>query len=138
MEVGLLPPGSYLVRLRAEGHEPWERAIQLRAGDRAQLVATLAEIEPEPERSVERAPVARREREPAAPPGRVSINSRPWSKVYVGSRLLGTTPIGDVEVQSGSVRLRFVDRDGVEHVRSISVPPGGHAREFFDLRSEAE
>src|SRR5690606_7024422 len=43
MEIGVLEPGSYLVRLRAEGHETWERTIDLRAGDRAQLVATLAE-----------------------------------------------------------------------------------------------
>ncbi|UJR84962.1 Hypothetical protein I5071_70410 [Sandaracinus amylolyticus] len=149
MEIGLLPPGHYLVRLRAEGHDGWERAIDLRAGDRAQLVAVLSaiapvveedEVEAEPPAAAEpRTPrTSRREREPAAPPGRVSINSRPWSKVYVGGRLLGTTPIGDVEVQSGSVRLRFVDRDGEEHVRSITVPPGGHAREFFDLRAQAE
>ncbi|AKF11531.1 serine/threonine-protein kinase [Sandaracinus amylolyticus] len=148
MEIGLLSPGRYLVRLRADGHDDWERAIDLRAGDRAQLVAVLSanapDLEEEEEEAAEPEPVARavrpsrREREPAAPPGRVSINSRPWSKVYVGGRLLGTTPIGDVEVQSGSVRLRFVDRDGEEHVRSITVPPGGHAREFFDLRAQAE
>jgi serine/threonine-protein kinase len=73
---------------------------------------------------------------PAAAPGHLAINTRPWSRVFIGSRLLGTTPIGNVEVPSGSVHLRFVDRDGVEHDRTVSVPAGGDAREFFDLSAD--
>ncbi|MDQ3035449.1 MAG: PEGA domain-containing protein, partial [Myxococcota bacterium] len=143
MEIAGIEPGTYFVRLRAEGHVDWERSIDIRAGERAHVVATLAALEPEreddaPSIASASADRPRRERERARPPGRLSINSRPWSKVYVGSRLLGTTPIGDVEVQSGSVRLRFVDRDGAQHVRTITVPPEGHAREYFDLREDAE
>ena len=73
---------------------------------------------------------------PAAAPGHLAINTRPWSRVFIGSRLLGTTPIGNVEVPSGSVHLRFVDRDGVEHTRTVSVPAAGDAREFFDLSAD--
>jgi len=71
--------------------------------------------------------------EPAAPPGRLSINTRPWSKVYVRGRLLGTTPIGGSRVPSGVVGLRLVDRDGRTHNRTVRVEPGGEARVFFDL-----
>jgi serine/threonine-protein kinase len=172
MEIAMLEPGRVQVRLTADGYEPWERALEIRAGERAHLVAQLAAVRSAPERprSGEAGSRERRERERhestrtgtspnlstaasasesaardegtgprrGAPTGYISVNSRPWSKVYVGSRLLGTTPIGSVEVESGTVRLRLVDRDGVEHIRTITVPTGGHAREFFDLRAATE
>jgi hypothetical protein len=53
--------------------------------------------------------------------------------VYVGARLLGTTPIADARVASGVVRLRLVDRDNRTHARSVRVAPGGSARVFYDL-----
>jgi serine/threonine-protein kinase len=68
-----------------------------------------------------------------APAGRLSINTRPWSKVYVGTRLLGTTPIGEEAVPSGTVRLRLVDRDGNTHNRTVEVRAGDETRVFFDL-----
>ncbi|MBN8616336.1 MAG: hypothetical protein J0L92_37470, partial [Deltaproteobacteria bacterium] len=69
----------------------------------------------------------------ARPPGMLSIDTRPWSKVYVGQRLLGTTPIAEAEVQSGSVRLRIVDRDGRVFTRTITVPPNQEHRVFYDF-----
>jgi hypothetical protein len=69
----------------------------------------------------------------ARPPGLLSIDTRPWSKVYVGSRLLGTTPIAEAEVQSGTVRLRLVDRDGRIFTRTITVPPHEEHRVFYEL-----
>ena len=72
-----------------------------------------------------------------AEPGRISINTRPWSKVYLGARLLGTTPIGRVNVPAGNVRLRLVDRDGNVHRENVRVEPGGEARVFYDLREQA-
>jgi serine/threonine-protein kinase len=66
--------------------------------------------------------------------GSLSINTRPWSKVYVGSRLLGTTPIGAAEVRAGDVVLRLVDRDGNTHRRTVRVAPGERASAFFDLQ----
>ena len=62
------------------------------------------------------------------------MNTRPWSKVYVGRRLLGTTPIGRSRVPSGTVRLRLVDRDGQEHRRTVRVPAGEHVTQSFNLR----
>jgi len=65
--------------------------------------------------------------------GTLSLNTRPWSKVYAGSRLLGTTPIGAARVPAGSVRLRLVDRDGTTHHRVVRVEAGHEAEAFFDL-----
>ncbi len=56
---------------------------------------------------------------PAQQTGRLSINTRPWSKVYLGKRLLGTTPLADVPVPRGTLNLRLVDRDGNTHIRQV-------------------
>ena len=119
----MIPPGTYDVTVSLDGHETYEGRITVVAGRRAALTADL-------ERARRRA-AARR---PQGPPGQLSLNTRPWSKVYLGRRLLGTTPIGRVEVPSGTVRLRLVDRDGAEHRRAVRVPAGGHVTESFDLR----
>jgi serine/threonine protein kinase len=51
--------------------------------------------------------------------GRLSINTRPWSTVYLGKRLLGTTPLADVAVPRGALNLKLVDRDGRVHIRRL-------------------
>ncbi|MDB4991255.1 MAG: serine/threonine protein kinase [Myxococcaceae bacterium] len=51
--------------------------------------------------------------------GRLSINTRPWSTVYLGKRLLGSTPLADVPVPRGALNLKLVDRDGRVHIRRV-------------------
>ena len=99
------------------GYRAWEGDVEILDGDVARI---LAELVPAP-------------REPVAPPGSLSINTRPWSKVYIGSRLLGTTPIAEVSVPSGTVRLRLVDRDGATHTKTVRVSAGATERVFYDL-----
>jgi serine/threonine-protein kinase len=136
LELGLLEPGEWNVRLHLEEHEDWEDTVELRGGERLRVFGELRPIR-RAGRPTGRDPGETRvEPPPAAEPGRLSLNTRPWSRVYLGSRLLGTTPLGDVELPSGTARLRLVDRDGVEHTRTVGVPPGGHVREFFDLSSD--
>jgi serine/threonine-protein kinase len=50
----------------------------------------------------------------------LSINTRPWSTVYLGGKLLGTTPLADVAVPQGALMLKLVDRDGRVHVRRVA------------------
>src|SRR5690606_11212238 len=105
-------------------HRDFTGSVTVEPGGRATILGEL-----------ERVPTARpdRDRPAAGPPGQLSLNTRPWSKVYLGRRLLGTTPVR-VTVPSGPQRLLFVDRDGSEHRRTVRVPPGGHVTESFDLR----
>ena len=112
-----MQPGTYLVHIEHPDLRPWDEEIEVRPGETTDVEPTLVP----------------RERAPAAPPGHLSINTRPWSKVYVGPRLLGTTPIGEAQVPSGSVRLRIVDRDGRTFSRSVRVPAGGSETVFYDL-----
>jgi serine/threonine-protein kinase len=153
MQVALLPPGAWPVHLSLAGYDDWESTVTLTAGQRLEIAHTLVATArpPEPTRvAIAPTTTTRTQRTPrdthatappppstpAAAPAHLSINTRPWSRVFVGSRLLGTTPIGNVEVPSGNVHLRFVDRDGVEHTRSVTIPAGGEAREFFDLTTD--
>jgi len=53
--------------------------------------------------------------------GRLSINTRPWSTVYLGKRMLGTTPLADIAVPLGALNLRLVDRDGKVHIRRLAA-----------------
>mgnify|MGYP000920356957 FL=1 len=136
--IGDLPVGEYDITMSLDGFADWTERVTVREGRplevearlRRVVVATRPRGTPREETPREAEPP--REAAPAAV-GRISINTRPWSKVYVGERLLGTTPIGNAEVPSGAVRLRIVDRDGTEHTRSIRVEPGADERVFYDL-----
>ncbi|AKF10280.1 serine/threonine-protein kinase [Sandaracinus amylolyticus] len=118
-----LPAGAHLVHAERPDHRSYDVGIDVRAGESIEVELAWA---PLPRAAAEaRGPVAR--------PGHLSINTRPWSKVYVGSRLLGTTPIGEANVPSGTVRLRIVDRDGRTFSRTVRVQPGGDESVFYDL-----
>jgi serine/threonine-protein kinase len=136
--IGDLPVGEYDITMSLEGFADWTERVTVREGRPLEVEARLRRVvvATRPRNTAteprETTPPPPREPPPAAV-GRISINTRPWSKVYVGERLLGTTPIGNAEVPSGSVRLRIVDRDGAEHTRSIRVEPGADERVFYDL-----
>jgi serine/threonine protein kinase len=76
--------------------------------------------------------------------GLLSINSHPWSTVYLGSQgsgargatrfaVLGTTPLANVAVPRGVLTLKLVDRDGHVHLRRL--PRSKHLKRsaFFDF-----
>ncbi|MAQ18128.1 MAG: hypothetical protein CMN30_25445 [Sandaracinus sp.] len=131
---GDLAAGTYTVAVTLAGRQPHEEEITIAAGEETSVeprLRAMAAI-----RAPRRRAPSMRETMAAAPAGRgtLSVNTRPWSKVYVGGQLLGTTPIGRAAVNSGTVRVQLVDRDGNEHTRSVQVGVGEDARVFWDLR----
>ncbi len=125
--LGDIVPDRYETRLELEGYRDWTATVDVQPGREAEISAELRRRR-DPSRMV-----AMMRAQTTGAAGSISINTRPWSKVYVGSRLLGTTPIGRAEVPSGSVTLRIVDRDGNEHRRQANVGAGEDTRLFFDL-----
>jgi serine/threonine-protein kinase len=112
-----LAPGTYRIRVERAGFEPYEAETAIAAGEVARVeVALIASQAAAPART-----------------GSLSVNTRPWSRVFVGGRSLGTTPIGGATVPAGTVRLRLVDRDGTTHERTVRVRPNEETRVFFDL-----
>jgi hypothetical protein len=58
-----------------------------------------------------------------------AIQAIPWAKVYLGSRLLGETPLTAVRLPAGEQRLRFVNEPlGVDQVEIIVVRPGDNPK----------
>ena len=58
-----------------------------------------------------------------------AIQAIPWAKVYLGSRLLGETPLTAVRLPAGEQRLRFVNEPlGIDQVKVIVVRPGDNPK----------
>ncbi|MDW8246204.1 MAG: serine/threonine-protein kinase [Sandaracinaceae bacterium] len=148
------PPGRHVVRVEESGYLPFVTSVDVRPGERTVLRAVLVKETEQESRGGNRPevpPTRRRHHakeqargsakpdEPSQAPSSMageatlSLNTRPWSKVYLGSRLLGTTPIGNVAVPAGRLELRLIDRDGNEHRKHLELRPGEHERLFFDL-----
>lgn len=53
--------------------------------------------------------------------GYLSVDTMPWSKVYLGGRLLGTTPLGNVRVPAGRHSLRLVNPERGERTIGVTI-----------------
>lgn len=67
--------------------------------------------------------------------GKLYLHTNPWSKVRLGGRNLGTTPLQGVSLRAGSHTLRFIDAEGRTHSKRVRIRPGADTKVFFDLRS---
>src|SRR6185295_4034553 len=65
---------------------------------------TTGPLEPGDHRTldVELHPLTKKRRAPSRPSGTLTVRTVPWSKVYDGARLLGTTPLANVALSAGS------------------------------------
>jgi eukaryotic-like serine/threonine-protein kinase len=70
-----------------------------------------------------------------AKPGKLSINTRPWSTVYLGNRVLGTTPLANISVPRSMLTLKLVDRDGNVHLRRLSRTRAIERSAFYDFQT---
>jgi len=70
----------------------------------------------------------------ALPPGRVSLNARPWAEVLMDGVRIGETPIADREVPLGSHELVFRHPTLGEQRRTIVVTLNETVRLGVDLR----
>ena len=113
LTVRSLEPGTYEVTIRRSGRRTWTGSIEIAAGAQATL-----------ERDLEQEATRR---------AHLSVNTRPWSKVYLGRRLLGTTPISRARVPSGTLQLRLVDGSGRAHRRTVRLGAGESESVFFPL-----
>ena len=82
--------------------------------------------EPNPYRSSE--PVATADpapRAPAAPSGKLRVNSRPWSQVFIDGKAYGNTPRLNIELTAGSHTLKLVNEEfKVEKTLDVQITAG--------------
>ena len=65
--------------------------------------------------------------------GLLSLDTRPWSTVYLGKQLLGTTPLIGVIVPRGDLTLKLVDAQGRVYTRIVAESEEQTRRAFFDF-----
>jgi len=109
-------PGEHEVILTLAGREPVVREVEVEAGHSS----TLSVILPPPE---EETPSRRRRAT-----GTLAIATTPWSEVYLGDRLLGTTPLTNVRLPAGTHTLTLRARGRIPHRRTVQIRPGRQTR----------
>lgn len=92
--------------------------------------APTSEGEAEGEAGEETAP---EEEAPARPPGRLWLRTEPWSRVRLGRRDLGTTPIVNAPVPAGDHVLRARDPDGHLHRIRVRIRSGRPTKRVVTL-----
>jgi eukaryotic-like serine/threonine-protein kinase len=81
---------------------------------------------------------ARAEPKPSAAPksgsGRLSLDTRPQTEVYLGQKSLGTTPLVGVELSPGHQVLQLVNEDkGISQSFEVDIRAGETTQKRLDL-----
>ncbi|HOX42025.1 MAG TPA: serine/threonine-protein kinase [Myxococcota bacterium] len=119
---GLERTRAHQLRLRLEGHQPWDKLVEF---GEAESVAVSAELQavPKPEPPPKRPPV--RPPPPEAPAmGTLNVNVSPgWAYVYVdGVKQERPTPLLGLRLKAGPHTIRLVNpKQGKEAVRKVTL-----------------
>jgi serine/threonine-protein kinase len=129
-----IDPGDHVIELDLNGHNRWRKTVTIEPGAteaiRAQLQsdpAAKAATEPDDEQPID--PVNY---------GLLTLDTTPPSKVFLGGRRLGSTPLESVEVPSGQYQITLMIAGGRRFKRSIVIRTGRTTRHNFDLLAIAE
>ncbi|HZS35798.1 MAG TPA: protein kinase [Polyangia bacterium] len=117
-----LAAGTHRVSVERKGYLARELSVQLGAGEHRTLDVVL------------RAGQTRGHVPPRAAAGFLTVRTVPWSKVFEGSRLLGTTPLANVHLSEGSHALTFVNPDLPPVHKTVTVRAGEESRLSFELK----
>ena len=70
----------------------------------------------------------------AAARGYLTVNSLPWSRVFLDGQFVGNTPLVRMEVRAGSVRVQLRGPEGTLRQAFEAVVRAGATRSYaFDL-----
>jgi serine/threonine-protein kinase len=67
--------------------------------------------------------------------GVLRINSRPWSRVYVDGRMLGSTPQMNIVLGAGRHTVTLVNPDfGLQRVLTVQIKPNETVTKIIELQ----
>ncbi|MCP4504479.1 MAG: PEGA domain-containing protein [Deltaproteobacteria bacterium] len=67
-------------------------------------------------------------------PGTITINTKPWAKIFVDGQPLGSTPIFKVKIKAGRHKVRLLNEaKGIDVTKSIVVKPGKLTKKNWKL-----
>ncbi|HWE29503.1 MAG TPA: protein kinase [Polyangia bacterium] len=116
--------GMHRVVVDKKGYTPRELAVQLGDGEHRTLDV---ELRPGAKRVV-------RVVQQRVPQGYLTVRTVPWSKVFEGARLIGTTPMANVPLGEGTHTLTFVNPDLPPMKRTVTVRAGEEQRVSIELK----
>ena len=71
---------------------------------------------------------------PVGPPGRLRLTTSPWTEIYYNGKKLGQTPLVDVELPPGRIRLKAVNKDmGIEQEILVEIKSGERTTQRFNF-----
>ena len=119
LELNGLAPGTYVIRVSAEDHAPFEQSVTL--GERA-TETVMARLERETTIDLTHAD------------GLLTFETRPPAEVFIGgSTSLGRTPLRRARVPSGALDVLLVDAEGTRRRARLSIRRGEETRVFLEL-----
>ena len=63
-------------------------------------------------------------RRPARAPGRLSLDTDPWTRVWLGGKALGITPLIELPLAAGRHKLRLVNpAERIDTVVEVEIAP---------------
>jgi len=105
---------------------------QPKAQPTAKPVKTTQRPRRTPKKPVRRAP---KPAKPKATRQTLTLDTRPYTEVYMGSKHLGTTPIVNVPVPAGRLRLRLKNaKEGIDQPYEVTIPKGEDVRKRLGLK----
>ncbi|HEX8819818.1 MAG TPA: serine/threonine-protein kinase [Archangium sp.] len=125
--------GEHKVSATLEGRRPAERQVKLATpGERSMLLLALApELVPPTPPGPLPAPGEPAATEPAARPskrvamGRLTLDTVPWTRVFLRGRRLGDTPLIELALPAGQHQLKLVNEEkNISTVIEVEIRPG--------------
>jgi serine/threonine-protein kinase len=125
--------GEHSVAATLTGRKPAERQVKLASpGERAMLLLALSpepvlpatpDASPAPAGSAPTDPSARASKRVAT--GRLTLDTTPWTRVFLRGRLLGDTPLIGMALPAGRHQLRLVNEEKkISTVVEVEIRPG--------------
>ena len=122
-----LAPGEHLLVATLAGHQPAEQKVTLARGEKASVALALAAA-PAPTAPVAVTPDPEPDKKQptrAAPKGKLRLNTNPWTRVSLGSRQLGETPLIEVPLPAGRHQLKLVNEEKkINKTIEVEIKPG--------------
>jgi hypothetical protein len=135
LHVDDIEPGDHAIIVSLPGYKEETRLLTLDKTTTWKLEIALAPLKTKTvsQKRVKPQPTQARAR-PAT--GYLTVNTVPWSDVFVGGRKLGQAPLAEKEVPAGTYRIVFKNPAFGRRERKVTIRPGDTTKLNLDFRDQ--
>ncbi len=129
VELDQLKPGAHKVEAALANYQPGAKEISLEPGAKTNVLLALKALEvPAPAAPAPNPPPAAPPagtKAPAAQKGKLTLSTTPWTRVSLGGRALGDTPLVEVPLPAGKHVLKLTNEDkGISRSIEVEIKAG--------------